>query len=32
MNAQLYQWQWGLAYAQDLFRLTAQGLDSWRQP
>jgi hypothetical protein len=32
MNAQLHQWQWGAAYGQDLFRLTAQGLDSWRQP
>jgi hypothetical protein len=32
MNAQLYQWQWGAAYGQDLFRLTAQGLNSWRQP
>jgi hypothetical protein len=32
MNAQLYQWQWGPAYGQDLFRLTAQGLDGWRQP
>ena len=32
MNAQLHQWQWGPAYGQDLFRLTAQGLDGWRQP
>jgi hypothetical protein len=32
MDAQLYQWQYGLAYGQDLFRQTAQGLDSWRQP
>ena len=32
MNAQLYQWQWGQAYGRDLFRLTAQGLDGWRQP
>jgi hypothetical protein len=32
MNAQLYQWQYGVAYGQDLFRQTAQGLDSWRQP
>jgi hypothetical protein len=32
MNAHLYQWQWGPAYGQDLFRLTAQGLDGWRQP
>jgi hypothetical protein len=32
MNAQLYQWRYGQSYAQDLFRQTAQGLDSWRQP
>jgi hypothetical protein len=32
MNAQLYHWQWGAAYGQDLFRVTAQGLDGWRQP
>jgi hypothetical protein len=32
MNAQLYQWQYGPAYGEDLFRLTAVGLDTWRQP
>jgi hypothetical protein len=32
MNAQLYHWQWGPRYGQDLFHLTAQGLDGWRQP
>ena len=32
MNAHLYRWQWGPTYGQDLFRLTAQGLDRWRQP
>ena len=32
MDAQLYQWQYGPAYGQDLFRQTAQGLDTWRQP
>jgi hypothetical protein len=32
MNAQLYQWQYGPAYGDDLFRRTAVGLDTWRQP
>ena len=32
MDAQLYQWQFGAAYGQDLFRQTAVGLDTWRQP
>jgi hypothetical protein len=32
MDAQLYQWEYGLAYGQDLFHRTAQGLDRWRQP
>jgi hypothetical protein len=32
MNAHLYQWQYGRAYGEDLFRSTAAGLDAWRQP
>jgi hypothetical protein len=32
MDAQLYQWAHGLPYGQDLFRGTAHGLDTWRQP
>lgn len=32
MNAQLYQWQYGLAYGEDLTRHTATALDTWRQP
>ena len=32
MNAQLYQWQFGLAYGEDLTRHTAAALDAWRQP
>jgi hypothetical protein len=32
MNAQLYQWQWGRAYGEDLMRVTATRLDRWRQP
>jgi len=32
MNAQLYQWQFGLGYGEDLTRNTAAALDAWRQP
>lgn len=32
MDAQIYQWRFGAVYGQDLFRRTAQGLDTWRQP
>ena len=32
MNAQLYRWQFGQTYAQDLVRDTAEDLDRWRQP
>ncbi len=32
MNAQLYQWQYGLTYGEDLTRHTATALDTWRQP
>ena len=30
MNATIYQWRYGLAYGQDLFRNTAADIDSWR--
>jgi hypothetical protein len=32
MNAHIHQWRYGAEYAGDLFRNTAQTLDSWRQP
>jgi len=32
MNAHLFQWRYGPAYARDLFSRTAASLDSWRQP
>jgi hypothetical protein len=31
MNATIYQWQYGLQYGQDLYRSTANNLDTWRQ-
>jgi len=30
MNATIYQWRYGQAYGQDLFRNTASDLDTWR--
>jgi hypothetical protein len=30
MNATIYQWRYGLAYGQDLFRNTAADIDGWR--
>jgi hypothetical protein len=32
MDAQLYQWQYGRAYGDDLVSRTAAALDGWRQP
>lgn len=32
MNAQLFQWRYGMPYGRDLFSRTAAALDSWRQP
>jgi len=32
MNAHLFQWRYGPAYARDLYSRTAASLDSWRQP
>jgi hypothetical protein len=31
MNATIYQWRYGQAYGDDLFRNTAAALDGWRQ-
>ena len=31
MNATIYQWRYGQAYGEDLFRNTAAALDGWRQ-
>jgi len=31
MNATIYQWRFGQAYGDDLFRNTAAALDGWRQ-
>jgi hypothetical protein len=30
MNATIYQWRFGSAYGQDLFRRTASDIDTWR--
>ena len=30
LNATIYQWRYGQAYGEDLFRNTAANLDGWR--
>ena len=32
MNAHIYHWRYGRAYATDLFENTARSIDGWRQP
>jgi hypothetical protein len=32
MNAHIYQWRYGRAYAADIFQNTARNIDRWRQP
>jgi hypothetical protein len=30
LNATIYQWRYGRAYGEDLFRNTAANIDGWR--